>query len=130
MASGTGDYDKIAEVIRKAFKGENTAICGVIMTELRMNGFRVILSTPSYTAYLKYLGCDNNCCVLFLWIEDILEQKNRDIVEEAENLAKNGVKGTCILIARILHVGKDLCGDIQRSILEKLTVTVDIIKWM
>ena len=58
---GTGDYDKIAEVIREAFKGEKPVICG---HNDRTPDERLprILSTPSYTAYLKIAdGCDNNC---------------------------------------------------------------------
>ena len=91
---GTGDYDKIAEVIREAFKGEKPVICG---HNDRTPDERLprILSTPSYTAYLKIAdGCDNNCtyCAIPMIRGHFRSRKIEDIVEEAENLAKNGVK--------------------------------------
>lgn len=70
---GTGDYDKIAEVIREAFKGKKPVICG---HNDRTPDERLprILSTPSYTAYLKIAdGCDNNCTYCAIpRLEDIL----------------------------------------------------------
>ena len=129
---GTGDYDKIAEVIREAFKGEKPVICG---HNDRTPDERLprILSTPSYTAYLKIAdGCDNNCtyCAIPMIRGHFRSRKIEDIVEEAENLAKNGVKELILIAQDTSRYGKDLYGEYSLDkLLEKL-VTVDGIKWI
>lgn len=129
---GTGDYDKIAEVIREAFKGEKPVICG---HNDRTPDERLprILSTPSYTAYLKIAdGCDNNCtyCAIPMIRGHFRSRKIEDIVEEAENLAKNGVKELILIAQDTSRYGKDLYGEYSLDkLLEKL-VTVDGIEWI
>ena len=129
---GTGDYDKIAEVIREAFKGEKPVICG---HNDRTPDERLprILSTPSYTAYLKIAdGCDNNCtyCAIPMIRGHFRSRKIEDIVEEAENLAKNGAKELILIAQDTSRYGKDLYGEYSLDkLLEKL-VTVDGIKWI
>ena len=107
---GTGDYDKIAEVIREAFKGEKPVICG---HNDRTPDERLprILSTPSYTAYLKIAdGCDNNCtyCAIPMIRGHFRSRKIEDIVEEAENIQKAVVRNL-YLLHRILHVTEKIC---------------------
>ena len=122
---GTGDYDKIAEVIREAFKGEKPVICG---HNDRTPDERLprILSTPSYTAYLKIAdGCDNNCtyCAIPMIRGHFRSRKIEDIVEEAENLAKNGVKELILIAQDTSRYGKDLYGEYSLDkLLEKLPV--------
>lgn len=129
---GTGDYDKIAEVIREAFKGKKPVICG---HNDRTPDERLprILSTPSYTAYLKIAdGCDNNCtyCAIPMIRGHFRSRKIEDIVEEAENLAKNGVKELILIAQDTSRYGKDLYGEYSLDkLLEKL-VTVDGIEWI
>ena len=87
-----------------------------------------ILSTPSYTAYLKIAdGCDNNCtyCAIPMIRGHFRSRKIEDIVEEAENLAKNGVKELILIAQDTSRYGKDLYGEYSLDkLLEKL-VTVD-----
>lgn len=129
---GTGDYDKIAEVIREAFKGEKPVICG---HNDRTPDERLprILSTPSYTAYLKIAdGCDNNCtyCAIPMIRGHFRSRKIEDIAEEAENLAKNGVKELILIAQDTSRYGKDLYGEYSLDkLLEKL-VAVDGIEWI
>ena len=57
-------------------------------------------------------------------------RKIEDIVEEAENLAKNGVKELILIAQDTSRYGKDLYGEYSLDkLLEKL-VTVDGIKWI
>ena len=63
---GTGDYSRIAEVIRRSFAGEKVVLYGHMDEELAGEEPRV-LSTHSASAYLKIAdGCDNRCtyCVI------------------------------------------------------------------
>ena len=86
---GTGDYDRIAEAIKKAFDGEKPIICG---HKDRTPEERLprVLSTPPYTAYLKIAdGCDNNCtyCAIPKIRGKFRSRAIDDIVSEAEELA-------------------------------------------
>ena len=49
---GTGDYNKIAEVIEDCFKGEKPALFGN-NSFTPEEGLPRVLSTPSYTSYIK-----------------------------------------------------------------------------
>ncbi|MCH5209910.1 MAG: 30S ribosomal protein S12 methylthiotransferase RimO [Oscillospiraceae bacterium] len=129
---GTGDYDKIAEVIRDAFKGEKVVISGHINRTPEERLPR-ILSTPSYTAYLKIAdGCDNNCtyCAIPLIRGHYRSRKIEDIVDEAETLAANGVKEIILIAQDTSRYGSDIYGENSLDkLLEKL-VEVEGIEWI
>ena len=77
-------------------------------------------------------GCDNNCtyCAIPMIRGHFRSRKIEDIVEEAENLAKNGVKELILIAQDTSRYGKDLYGEYSLDkLLEKL-VTVDGIKWI
>lgn len=130
---GTGDYDKIAQVIRDAFNGgEKPVICG---HKDRTPEERLprILSTPSYTAYLKIAdGCDNNCtyCAIPMIRGHFRSRKIEDIVEEAEGLAQNGVKELILIAQDTTRYGKDLYGEFSLDKLLEELVKVEGISWI
>lgn len=129
---GTGDYDKIAEVIRAAVNGEKPVISGHINRSVPERLPR-ILSTPPYTAYLKIAdGCDNNCtyCAIPLIRGRYRSRRMEDIVEEAEMLAENGVKELILIAQDTSRYGTDIYGEscIDR-LLERL-VEVQGIEWI
>lgn len=129
---GTGDYDKIAEVIKSAFKGEKPVICG---HKDRTPEERLprILSTPPYTAYLKIAdGCDNNCtyCAIPKIRGHFRSRKIEDIVDEAQRLAESGVKELILIAQDTSRYGSDIYGEnTLDKLLEKL-VKIEKIKWI
>lgn len=129
---GTGDYDKIAEVIKSAFKGEKPVICG---HKDRTPEERLprILSTPPYTAYLKIAdGCDNNCtyCAIPKIRGHFRSRKIEDIVDEAQRLAESGVKELILIAQDTSRYGSDIYGENSLDkLLEKL-VKIEKIKWI
>lgn len=129
---GTGDYDKIAEVIRDAFKGEKPVICG---HKDRTPEERLprVLSTPPYTAYLKIAdGCDNNCtyCAIPMIRGRFRSRKIEDILDEAQSLASSGVKEIILIAQDTTRYGKDLYGEYALDrLLERLT-EIDGIEWI
>ena len=129
---GTGDYDKIAEVIKKAFEGEKPVICGNKDRTPEGNLPR-ILSTPSYTAYLKIAdGCDNNCtyCAIPSIRGHFRSRSIEEIMDEAQNLAQSGVKELILIAQDTTRYGVDLYGEYSLDkLLEKL-VTIDGIDWI
>lgn len=129
---GTGDYDKIAQVIKDAFKGEKPVICG---HNDRTPSERLprILSTPSYTAYLKIAdGCDNNCtyCAIPMIRGHFRSRKIEDIVEEAEGLAQNGVKELILIAQDTSRYGADLYGEYSLDKLLEELVKIEGIEWI
>lgn len=129
---GTGDYDKIAHIIRDAFKGEKPVICG---NKDRTPEERLprILSTPPYTAYLKIAdGCDNNCtyCAIPMIRGHFRSRKIEDILEEAESLAENGVREIILIAQDTSRYGIDLYGEKSLDKLLDKLVTIQGIDWI
>ena len=129
---GTGDYDRIAEAIKKAFDGEKPIICG---HKDRTPEERLprVLSTPPYTAYLKIAdGCDNNCtyCAIPKIRGKFRSRAIDNIVSEAEELAENGVKELILIAQDTTRYGVDLYGKYSLdSLLEEL-VKIEKIQWI
>ncbi len=110
---GAGDFDKIAEVIENAQKGDEVCLFGHQNCEMAENLPR-ILTTPSYTAYLKIAdGCNNNCtyCAIPMIRGHFRSRKMEYIVEEAERLAENGVRELIIIAQDTTRYGIDLYGE-------------------
>ena len=129
---GTGDYDKIAEVIREAMKGEKPVISGHINRNVPERLPR-ILSTPPYTAYLKIAdGCDNNCtyCAIPLIRGHYRSRRMEDIVEEAESLAESGVKEIILIAQDTSRYGSDIYGEPQLDRLLEQLVKIEGIEWI
>lgn len=129
---GTGEYDKICECIKKAFEGTREAYCE--------NPDRTpddclprILTTPSYTAYLKIAdGCDNNCtyCAIPKIRGHYRSRTKESIVEEANNLAQSGVKEIILIAQDISRYGIDLYKKYALCELLDELVKIDGIEWV
>ena len=129
---GTGDYDKIADVIREAMKGEKPVVSGHINRTVPERLPR-ILSTPPYTAYLKIAdGCDNNCtyCAIPLIRGHYRSRRMEDIVEEATTLAESGVKEIILIAQDTSRYGSDIYGEPQLDRLLEQLVEIDGIEWI
>ncbi len=129
---GTGDYDKIAEVIRDAFKGEKVVICGH-RDRTPEERLPRILSTPSYTAYLKIAdGCDNNCtyCAIPLIRGRFRSRRIEDITDEARALAESGVRELILIAQDTTRYGKDIYGEYSLDRLLEELAGIDGIEWI
>lgn len=128
---GTGDYDKIEEIIDRAFTDEKIPVmCGHIDRTPEGNLPRVLL-TPEYTAYLKIAdGCDNNCtyCAIPKIRGKFRSRPVLEIVDEAKELAGNGVKELILIAQDTTRYGQDI-GTSLPELLEEL-VKVDGIEWI
>ncbi|MBQ4515631.1 MAG: 30S ribosomal protein S12 methylthiotransferase RimO, partial [Clostridia bacterium] len=84
---GTGDYTKIAEVIKSALNGEKPVLYGN-MDMPEPEGQPRIVSTGNASAYLKIAdGCDNRCtyCIIPKLRGKYRSRHIEDIVKEAES---------------------------------------------
>lgn len=129
---GTGDYDRIAEVIDKAMGGEKPVLAGHI-DRTPEEGLPRILSTPSYTAYLKIAdGCDNRCtyCAIPMIRGHFRSRSIEDIASEAQELAKSGVKELILIAQDTTRYGIDLYGHFALPELLERLVETDGIEWI
>lgn len=129
---GAGDFDKIAEVIGKADDGEYVCLWGHQNCDIPENMPRM-LTTPSYTAYLKIAdGCDNNCtyCAIPMIRGHFRSRKMEDIVAEAEELAAKGVKELILIAQDTTRYGVDLYGEYSLDKLLLKLCKIEGIHWI
>lgn len=129
---GTGDYDKIADIIDKAVAGERPVLCGHI-DRSPAEGLPRSLTTPGYTAYLKIAdGCDNRCtyCAIPLIRGHFRSRRKEDILREAKMLADSGVKELIVIAQDTTRYGIDIYGSYElASLLEELC-NIDGLEWI
>lgn len=129
---GVGDYHKIADIINDVISGEKPAFYGH-MNDDPPEGLPRVLSTPSYTAYLKIAeGCDNHCtyCAIPKIRGKFRSRKIEDITAEAKELAKSGVKELIIIAQDTTRYGKDIYGKYSLSDLLCELCKVEGIDWI
>lgn len=129
---GTGDYDRIAEAIKKAFDGEKPIICGH-RDRTPKERLPRILTTPPYTAYLKIAdGCDNNCtyCAIPKIRGHFRSRTIENIVDEAKELANNGVRELILIAQDTTRYGVDLYGEYSLDKLLCELVKIEKIDWI
>ncbi len=108
---GTGSYSDVVPALEALAAGDQPTYFGDI-DNTEENGAR-ILATPKYSAYLKIAeGCDNRCsyCVIPSLRGRYRSRTMEALVEEAEGLAKQGVKELIVVAQDITRYGIDLYG--------------------
>lgn len=127
---GTGDYDRIAEIIERAFAEDTPVISGNIDRTPECGLPRVLL-TPPYSAYLKIAdGCNNNCtyCAIPKIRGHFRSRTIDDITSEARELAANGVKELILIAQDTTRYGQDIDSSLP-ELLEAL-VSIEGIEWI
>lgn len=125
---GTGDYDRIIEVIKSVDK--MPVITNNINRTPECELPRVLL-TPPYTAYLKIAdGCDNNCtyCAIPKIRGHFRSRKLEDIIAEANQLANDGVRELILIAQDTTRYGTDI-GTSLAKLLDEL-VKIKKIEWI
>lgn len=129
---GTGDFDKIDEIIKKAEKGGKVCLFGHQNYALPESLPR-ILSTPFYTAYLKIAdGCDNNCtyCAIPKIRGQYKSRRKEDIIEEAKRLSESGVRELILIAQDTTRYGIDIYGKPSLAELLEELCKVEKIHWI
>lgn len=128
---GTGDYDRIAEVIKSAFESDKMPVITDNIDRTPECELPRVLLTPPYSAYLKIAdGCDNNCtyCAIPKIRGHFRSRKTEDIIAEAKQLAKDGVKELILIAQDTTRYGKDI-GTSLANLLDELA-EIDGIEWI
>ena len=108
---GTGSYTDIVSAAEAAMAGETTKLFGDIDRTVE-DGARLV-STPSYTAFLKIAeGCNNRCafCVIPSLRGRYRSRPMESLLAEAGQLAGAGVKELILVAQDITRYGTDLYG--------------------
>lgn len=128
---GIGANEDIAGLVRRVIEGEKISIYPP-QEELPLNGKRT-LTTPEYWAYLKIAdGCSNFCsyCTIPAIRGAFRSREMKDIIEEAKQLADEGVKELVIIAQDTTAYGKDIYGSLKLpELLNKLS-EIDGIEWL
>ncbi len=129
---GTGDYPKIAEVIKRALGGEKPVLYGH-QNDPEPKGLPRMLSTGGVSAYLKIAdGCSNNCtyCIIPQLRGKYHSREMEDILEEAKSLAKSGVRELIVIAQDTTRYGFDIYGEYRLPELLRKLCEIDGIRWV
>lgn len=129
---GTGDYKDITEVIEQTLQGEKVVRYGhqelVDIDKLPRR-----ISTFGASEYLKIAeGCDNRCtyCIIPSLRGRYRSRKIEDILEDAKELSRNGIKELNVIAQDITRYGIDLYGRYRLSEFLKELAAIDGIEWI
>ncbi|MCF2625141.1 30S ribosomal protein S12 methylthiotransferase RimO [Fusobacterium perfoetens] len=129
---GTGDIDKIGEIVDSILDDKKPVVVGS-QDFLPNSHTERVLTTYPHTAYLKISeGCDKRCtyCIIPSLRGDLRSRSIEDIVEEARNLAKSGVKELNLLAQESTEYGLDNYKEKALAKLLKELVKVEGIEWI
>lgn len=128
---GIGAYDRICEAVERVLAGEKVALFGE-KEEMPLEGGRVLTNLPYY-AYLRIAdGCDNRCsyCAIPLIRGGFRSRKMENIIEEAQSLAKDGIKELIVVAQDTTRYGEDIYEkNMLPELLDKLC-EIDGIEWI
>ena len=129
---GTGDYHKIAEVIKETLADGSPCLYGHIDDDIP-EGLPRVLSTGNASAYLKIAdGCDNKCtyCVIPQLRGKYRSRPMEDILAEANLLAKDGIKELIVIAQDTTRYGYDLYGTEKLSELLTHLSEIEGVRWI
>lgn len=136
--AGVEVYDEIGSIIKRIMNGERFIMLerskpDVIYTS-KETFLPRILTTPSYTAYLKIAeGCDNCCsyCAIPKIRGPYRSKPMEQVLKEAKALAANGVKELIVVAQDTTRYGEDLPGSklLLADLLKELN-KIESLKWI
>lgn len=136
--AGVEVYDEIGSIIKRVMNGERFIMLerskpDVIYTS-KESFLPRILTTPSYTAYLKIAeGCDNCCsyCAIPKIRGPYRSKPMEQVLKEAKALAANGVKELIVVAQDTTRYGEDLPrGKLLLADLLKELNKIESLKWI
>ncbi len=130
---GTGSWQKIREAIERVDSGEKQVMILDELTNLYTEDMPRVLTTPSYTAYIKVAeGCSNRCayCVIPSVRGDFRSRPMESIIAEAKNLAEQGVREINLIAQDTTNYGTDLSGERRITALLRELVKIEKIEWI
>lgn len=128
---GCGSYIDIVDAVEEVMAGGKPRYFGSVDAPVD-EGDRILV-TPDYTAYLRIAeGCDNHCsyCVIPSLRGRYRSRPMENIVAEAEELARSGVKELIVIAQDITRYGLDLYGGHKLAELLHKLCAISGIHWI
>ncbi len=129
---GTASYDRIAEAIEQSVAGKHTSWYDntdrLVLTESRR-----ILTTGGHYAHLKIAeGCDKHCtyCIIPKLRGNYRSFPMEKLLQEARELAEQGVKELILVAQETTVYGVDLYGEKRLHVLLKELCRIKGIRWI
>lgn len=129
---GTNSQENILEAVDKALGGETSHIFQPLEGIPELPGKRV-MTTGGYYEYLKIAeGCDKHCtyCIIPKIRGNYRSVPMEKLLEQAQDLAGQGVKELIIVAQETTLYGKDLYGEKSLHILLKKLCEIRGIQWI
>lgn len=129
---GTGSVDKAIEILEAIQSGEKRSSFNLLGDVSYLDGER-ILSTGKGYAYLKIAeGCDNCCtyCIIPKLRGGFVSRTIESILDEAKNLADNGVKEIILVAQDLTRYGLDRYNQRKLPELMRLLSQIADIEWI
>ena len=128
---GTTSYNTILNVLQGLSIGKDNSLILPANTKLNHNKKKIL--TDSYYAYIKIAeGCDNSCtyCIIPKLRGSYVSRPIQEIVDEAKNLAKQGVKEIVLIAQDTSKYGLDLYKEKKLPTLLRQLSQIDGIQWI
>ncbi|MGL6064304.1 MAG: 30S ribosomal protein S12 methylthiotransferase RimO [Fusobacteriaceae bacterium] len=129
---GTGEIDKIEEIIDEVMKGKKVTRTASL-DFLNSSSTERIITTNPHTAYVKIAeGCDRRCtyCIIPTLRGKLRSRTIEDVVIEVERLASLGVKEINLLAQETTEYGLDIYNKKALPELLKALVKIEGIQWI
>jgi ribosomal protein S12 methylthiotransferase len=129
---GTGDFDKINDIIDAALKGSKPILVGNPVFNYEAALPRKV-TTPRYTTYVKIAeGCDNACtfCSIPIMRGNFRSRSIESIINEVTQLASQGVKEISLIAQDSTNYGTDLYDGFMLPTLLNKVSEVPGIEWV
>lgn len=129
---GTGNYADIVGAVRRVLAGETVEDFASI-NDPRVDAVPRVRTTPPHYAYLKIAeGCDNRCayCVIPSLRGRFRSRPIEQLVAEAEEMARSGVRELIVVAQDTSRYGIDLYGERRLSELLRQLCRIGGIHWI
>jgi ribosomal protein S12 methylthiotransferase len=129
---GTGDFDKINQIIEESLEGKKPIFVGNPAFSYE-NVTRRKVEKGTYSAYIKIAeGCDNKCtfCIIPQLRGAFRSRTIESIVAEAKELAAQGVKEVNLIAQDSTNYGFDIYGERVLHKLMRAVSEVEGIEWI
>ena len=129
---GVNDYDKLTESIKNFFEN-NKKMAHLNYSNKNINTGNRVLTTGEHFAYLRIAeGCNNFCtyCAIPKIRGTFRSRPMEEILEEAENLASQGIKEIILVAQDTTKYGIDIYGEKSLHVLVNKLSKIESIQWI
>ena len=133
MMLGVNDYNVINEVITDFINGNKEAANLLNYSDESINEGKRVLTTQKESAYIRIAeGCNNFCtyCIIPKIRGKFRSRKMENIIEEAKDLSKSGVKELILIAQDTTMYGSDIYGKKNLHVLLQELAKIEGIEWI